>query len=79
MTGKELEIGEQMNAIGRELYELSSAGRLDFDSFKALFQRALAIYGTGDDMEMFCKYARGVGGWDWMMQELKKASSLRVA
>ena len=79
MTPQEEQIDEQLNAIGRELNDLYLSGNLDFDSFKALFHRALAIYGTGDDMEMFCKYARGDGWWDWMMQELRKASSRRVA
>ena len=47
MTAEEQQRDHQLNAIGRELYELRSSGRLDFDSFKALFHRALAIYGTG--------------------------------
>lgn len=71
---------EQLNAIGCELDELRSSGALDFDRFKALFRRALAICGPDDgDMEMFCHFAGGEGWWDWMVKELREAPSRRVA
>ena len=80
MNAEEQQRDEQLNAIGRELHELRLSGRLDFDAFKAHFHRALAICGPDDDdMEMFCHYARGDGWWDWMVQELRKAPSRRVA
>lgn len=80
MNAEEQQRDDQLNAIGRELYELRSSGRLDFDGFKALFHRALAVCGPDDDdMEMFCPFARGDGWWDWMVQELQKAPSKRVA
>ncbi len=79
MTAQEQQRNEQLNAIGRELDELHLSGELNFDNFKALFHRALAICGPGDDMEMFCHFARGEGWWDWMMQELQNAPSRRVA
>jgi hypothetical protein len=80
MSAEEQQRDDQLNAIGRELDDLYDSGRMDFDGFKALFHRALAICGPDDDdMEMFCHYARGDGWFAWMMQELQKAPSRRVA
>jgi hypothetical protein len=80
MNAQEQQQDEALNAIGRELYEIYYLGKLDFEQFKALFHRAIAVCGPDDDsMEMFCHYARGDGWWDWMMQELQKAPSQRVA
>ena len=80
MTREEQQQHEQLVAIGSELDDLHLSGRLDFDSFKALFHRAITVCGPDDDsMEMFCHFARSEGWWDWMMQELQKAPSRRVA
>ena len=71
---------EALNAIGRALDELSLSGRMDFESFKSLFVRALDAAGSDtDDLEMFCHEARDPEWWDWMTQELQKAPSRRVA
>jgi hypothetical protein len=71
---------EALNAIGRELDDLYFSGRLDFDSFKSLFSRALGAAGSDtDDLEMFCHFARDPEWWDWMTQELQKTPSRRVA
>jgi hypothetical protein len=69
----------RLSQIGEELFDRRQAGTLDFATFKMLFHRALGICGPGDDMEMFCPFARGEGWWDWMVQELQKAPSRRVA
>ena len=71
---------EALNAIGRELDDLYFSGRLDFESFKSLFTRALDAAGSDtDDLEMFCHFARQEDWWDWMMQELRKTPPRRVA
>jgi hypothetical protein len=71
---------EALNAIGRELDDLSLSGRLDFEGFKSLFTRALDVAGSDkDDLEMFCQEARDPKWWDWMTRELQKPSSRRVA
>ena len=50
---------EALNAIGRELDDFYFSGRLDFETFKALFTRALDAAGSDtDDLEMFCHFAR---------------------
>jgi len=80
MTIKEQQRDEQLNAIGRELFERSQAGTLDFERFQSLLQRAIAAVGSNSEhLEMFCHYATGEGWWDWMMQELQKAPSRRIA
>jgi len=74
------ERNEALNAIGREMDDLCLSGRLDFESFKSLFTRALDAAGSDtDDLEMFCHEARDPEWWDWMTQELQKAPSRRVA
>jgi hypothetical protein len=71
---------EALNAIGRELDDLYFSGRLDFESFKSLFTRALDAAGSDtDDLEMFCHFARQEDWWNWMTQELQKAPTRRVA
>ena len=71
---------EALNAIGRELDDFYFSGRLDFETFKSLFTRALEVAGSDtDDLEMFCHFARGEGWSDWMVQELRKTPSRRVA
>jgi hypothetical protein len=71
---------EALNAIGRELDDLYFSGRLDFESFKSLFTRALDAAGSDtDDLEMFCHFACQEEWWDWMVQELQKAPTRRVA
>jgi len=71
---------EALNAIGRELDDFYFSGRLDFETFKSLFIRALEAAGPDtDDLEMFCHCATGEGWSDWMIQELQKAPSRRVA
>src|SRR5665811_1618203 len=71
---------EALNAIGRELDDLSLSGRLDFERFKSLFTRALDAAGSDtDDLEMFCQEARDPEWWNWMMQELQNAPTRRVA
>lgn len=80
MTQEEQLQDEQLNAVGKALDDLADEGKLDFDQFKALFHRALAICGPNNDsMEMFCHFARGDGWWAWMMEELQKAPARRVA
>ena len=80
MTPEEQCKHEKLVAVGAELDDLYLSGRLDFDGFKALFHRAIAICGPDDDsMETFCHYATGEGWWAWMVQELQKAPSRRVA
>jgi hypothetical protein len=69
-----------LNAIGREMDDLCFSGRLDFESFKSLFTRALDAAGSDtDDLEMFCHEARDPEWWEWMTRELQKAPSRRVA
>ena len=71
---------EALNAIGRELDDFYFSGRLDFESFKSLLTRALDAAGSDtDDLEMFCHFARQEDWWNWMMQELQKAPTRRVA
>ena len=80
MTREEHQQHDQLVAIGRELDDLHACGRLDFDAFKSLLARAIVIVGPDhDSLEMFCHFATGEGWWAWMMQELQKASSRRVA
>jgi len=80
MTIEEQQRDEQLNVIGRELFERSQAETLDFEMFQSLLQRAIAAVGSDNEhLEMFCHYATGEGWWDWMMQELRKAPSRRVA
>jgi hypothetical protein len=48
--------------------------------FQSLLKRAIAAAGSDNEhLEMFCHYATGEGWWDWMVQELQKAPSRRVA
>jgi arabinogalactan endo-1,4-beta-galactosidase len=80
MTAQEQQRDEQLNAIGGELFDRSQAGTLDFEAFQALLKRAIAAVGSDcEHLEMFCHFATGEGWWDWMMQELRKAPSQRVA
>lgn len=70
----------QLERIGNELFDRSQAGTLDFAAFKRLFHEAIAVCGPDNDsMEMFCHFATGQGWWDWMMKELQKTPSQRVA
>jgi hypothetical protein len=70
----------QLERIGNELFDRSQAGTLDFATFQRLFHEAIAVCGPDNDsMEMFCPFARGEGWWDWMIQELRKTPSRRVA
>ena len=80
MTREEQQQHEALIAIGSALDDLHLSGRLDFDAFKSLLTRAIAEVGADHaDLEMFCHFARGDGWWDWMVQELQKAPSRRVA
>ena len=80
MTAQEQQRDDQLNAIGRELFDCSQAGTLDFEMFKAMLKRAIAAVGSDNEhLEMFCPYAKPVGWWDWMTQELQKSPSRRVA
>lgn len=80
MSREERQQDDQLNAIGRELSELKYSGRLDFGAFQSLLHRAIAAVGADHpDLEMFCHFARGDGWWDWMVQELRKSASTRVA
>ena len=80
MTALEIQQHERLCAIGRELDDAYSSGRLDFDAFKALVTRAITTVGADHpDLEMFCGYARGNGWFAWMVQELQKTPSRRVA
>jgi hypothetical protein len=70
----------RLEEIGNELFDRSRAGTLDFAAYQRLFHEAIAVCGPdNDEMEMFCPFAKPEGWWDWMMQELQKASSRRVA
>jgi hypothetical protein len=80
MTREEQQQHEALVAIGGELDELYFSGRLDFDAFKSLLSRAIAAVGSDHEgLEMFCHFAHGEGWRDWMVQELRKAPSRRVA
>jgi len=80
MNAAQRERNEALCAIGRELDDLSLSGRLDFESFKSLFTRALSAAGSDtDDLEMFCQDVRDPEWWNWMTQELRKAPTKRVA
>jgi hypothetical protein len=79
MNAQEQRQDEQLSAIGWELSDRYLAGTLDFEAFQTLFYRALAICGPGDEMEMFCHYARGDGWFAWMTREIQQASSKHVA
>ena len=80
MTTVEKQQHERLCEIGRELDDMYSSGRLDFDAFKSLVTRAIAAVGADHpDLEMFCGYARGDGWFAWMTQELQQAPSRRVA
>ena len=69
-----------LSRIGNELTDLYLDDRLDFPAFQRLFHEAIAVCGPDNDsMEMFCPFARGEGWWDWMVQELQKTPSRRVA
>ena len=71
---------DKLGQVGNELYERSVSGTLDFSTFKRLFSEAREACGPdGDALEMFCPYAKPVGWWDWMTQELQKSPSRRVA
>ena len=71
---------DKLGQIGNELYERSVAGTLDFTAFQRLFSDACSACGPdADALEMFCPYAKPVGWWDWMVQELQKTPSQRVA
>lgn len=79
MTDKQRHDNDALSAIGWELFDRRQAGTLDFEAFQTLFYRALAICGPGDEMEMFCHYARGDGWFAWMTREIQQASSKHVA
>jgi len=80
MTREEQQQHEKLVAIGSELDDLYLSGRLDFDAFKSLLTRAIPAAGPDHEgLEMFCHFARGEGWWDWMMQEIQKTPSSRVA
>ena len=80
MTALEKQQHERLCEIGRELDDLYFSGRLDFDAFKSLLTRAIDGVGADHpDLEMFCGYARGEGWFAWMVQELQKTPSQRVA
>ena len=71
---------EALNAIGRDLDDLSLSGRLDFESFKSLFTRALNAAGSDtDDLEMFCHEARDPEWQAWMTRQLHNVPARRVA
>jgi len=66
--------------IGDELFDRSRSGTLAFADFQRLFHEALSICGPNSDhMEMFCAFAKLENWWEWMMKELQKSSSQRVA
>ena len=70
----------RLEQIGTELFDRSRAATLDFAAFQRLFYEAVAVCGPdNDEMEMFCPFAKPDGWWDWMVQELRKAPSRRVA
>jgi hypothetical protein len=70
----------QLERIGNELFDRSRAGTLDFAAFQRLFLAAIAICGPdNDEMEMFCPFAKPEGWWNWMMKELQRTPSQRVA
>ena len=71
---------KQLKRIGNELFDRSQTGNLDFATFQRLFHEAIAACGPdNDEMEMFCPFAKPDGWWDWMMKELQKTPSRRVA
>ena len=71
---------DKLEKIGNELYARSIEGTLDFPAFQRLFGDAQAVCGPDNDaMEMFCPFAKPQGWWDWMIKELQKAPSRRVA
>jgi len=71
---------DRLEEIGNTLHARSAEGSLDFPEFQQLFAEALAACGGDTDaLEMFCPFAKPAGWWDWMMKELQRASSQRVA
>jgi hypothetical protein len=80
MTALEKQQHERLCEIGRDLDDAYSSGRLDFEAFKSILARAITAVGADHPgLEMFCGYAKGEGWFAWMVQELQKAPSRRVA
>ena len=80
MTLLDQQRDEQLNGIGQTLFERSQAGTLDFEAFQVLLKRAIEIVGSDNEhLEMFCHYATGEGWFAWMVQEIQKSPSQRVA
>ena len=80
MTDTQKARDEALNAIGRELDDLHFSGRLDFDAFKSLFLRGLAVCGPNtDDLEMFMADVQDRSWYDWMVDQLQRSASCRVA
>jgi hypothetical protein len=80
MTALEKQQHERLCEIGRDLDDAYSSGRLDFEAFKSILTRAITAVGADHPgLEMFCGYAKGEGWFAWMVQELQKAPSRRVA
>jgi hypothetical protein len=69
-----------LNAIGWELFELRTSGRLDFEKFKSLFERALVVCGDDtDDLEMFMASTQKPEWGQWMWDRMAAHRAQRVA
>ncbi len=80
MTDSQKKRDQKLNAIGRELSELHLSGGLTFDTFKSLFARALESSGSDtDDLEMFEPVVKDRAWRDWMVEQLHRSASRRVA
>jgi hypothetical protein len=80
MNASEKQRDEALNAIGREIDDLKFSGRLDFDAFKSLFLRGLEAAGDDtDDLEMFMPVIQDRSWREWMIEQLQRSASRRVA
>jgi hypothetical protein len=71
---------DALNAIGWEMAELRLSGRLDFEKFKAFFERALLACGDDtDDLEMFMATAQEAEWEEWILERMAAHRAQRVA
>jgi hypothetical protein len=69
-----------LNAIGWELADLRLSGKLDFQNFKSLFERALIACGDDTDpLEMFMARAHEPEWGRWIWDRLAARRASRVA
>jgi hypothetical protein len=75
MTAKQQQQQKQWEDVGRQFDDLYLFGNRDFEAFKALFRRAIAINGPKDDgLEMFTASIKEPAWQDWMRAEIDRMS-----